>query len=1337
VLLLSVMLVCSAPAAAQQMIATIPLPANTCCGVAVNPQLNRIYVSGGASAGQQVAVIDGTQPTYPVVTTVNGSDVGVDLISNRFWAGGVYSGSALVYDGATNTQVTSVGLGYCPISVHLDAANRRAWVATQCGGGNDPIFAVNADTYGVIAGPIGSGGINGPLVVNQATGVAYVCPSVSKRIDPATFTVTDNSFGCVPENAVNPIANLLYAEVPDTVQVIDGTTNTVAATVPMPDVGGPVAVNTALNRIYFTAGGAIKVVSGSSNTIIETFQLGAGISPEGMGVDSTRSLVYVAGSDGNLYVIGDPSASLVARLPGQGGWGLATDGTYFYLDGTTLAAAPCDGAAQSSSTCGWAIFRVPVAGGTPTALYPALNPGQIAVVSSQLFWIDANAGPITDTEVLAALTSGAGPIAPIYVGASVGQPIVDGSGLTTDGAKLYASDEVSGNVFVLNTDGSGLSQLNSATRWGGGFFGEQGNWILWSGGTLFDTNTGSANIGVPPQVVSLPDSGGSFAVLASGSPLVEPQGIAVANSTIYVTDTGTDTIWSLPVTGGTPTTFYSGAPLVSPGALLAFDNGLYVVDEGNGTTPGALYRINLTTVPTGTPAPPPSTPTATPTPPPCAPTGTPYCSDQCPPAPTIAPGCFFPGGGPCRENPHCASNEACVGPCEACGLPGGCCSCATFTPTTMRTPTPRGLACVVGTGTGASCTELALNACLPGGGSFTGTVTFNCGGAATITVTSTQTISADTTINGGGVITLSGGNSVGVFSVNTGVNFTVQNLTIANGNNGAGSGGGISNYGTLTVTNGTFAGNSAGADFGGGGIFSDGGTLTVTNSTFSGNSAGYYGAVEGGGGIFSTGGTVTITNSTFAGNSGGSGGGGGIGNLGGTVTITNSTFSANSGGGIDNFSGTVTVTNTIVANSTSGGNCGGAVTDGGHNIDDGTTCGFTGTGCTSTSGSSFCSTNPQFDPANLANNGGPTQTIALCTGPGAPSAGCTGVSPAINAGDESVCATATGPAPVDNLDQRGFVRPGTGAANCSIGAFEASSAPPCCQCPASCAAPINGSCGTCTVVVGAACESGDLCVLYTPTPSRTPTPITPSPTPTSTPTNTPGANDCCQCADFCAAPIVGTCGGCAVVFGASCTGGSCITQTPTPIPTSPPAPCSSIPCGGSCTIPAPCTPSPGTACPNLVEQGECQADASGTCHCVPVQSLTPTPTPRPCVGDCNGDGHVTVDEILTMVNIALGNTPVTTCEAGDANHDGQITIDEIFTAVNNALNGCTGGLATPTPPPAQCTSLPCAGNCTIFPTCTPGGGCPQYVILGTCQVLADTCTCVSSNGTPLPTPTFG
>ncbi len=70
-----------------------------------------------------------------------------------------------------------------------------------------------------------------------------------------------------------------------------------------------------------------------------------------------------------------------------------------------------------------------------------------------------------------------------------------------------------------------------------------------------------------------------------------------------------------------------------------------------------------------------------------------------------------------------------------------------------------------------------------------------------------------------------------------------------------------------------------------------------------------------------------------------------------------------------------------------------------------------------------------------------------------------------------------------------------------------------------------------------------------------------------------------------------------------------------------------------------------------------------------------------CVGDCGNDDQVTVDEILTMVNIALGNVDVSECDAGDLSQDGQITVDEILTAVNNALNGCPGSaelsMATP------------------------------------------------------------
>jgi hypothetical protein len=68
--------------------------------------------------------------------------------------------------------------------------------------------------------------------------------------------------------------------------------------------------------------------------------------------------------------------------------------------------------------------------------------------------------------------------------------------------------------------------------------------------------------------------------------------------------------------------------------------------------------------------------------------------------------------------------------------------------------------------------------------------------------------------------------------------------------------------------------------------------------------------------------------------------------------------------------------------------------------------------------------------------------------------------------------------------------------------------------------------------------------------------------------------------------------------------------------------------------------------------------------------VTPPPSVPTCVGDCGGDGVVTVDELLTMVNIALGDTPASHCPAGDGNEDGAITIDEILAAVNNVLAGC-------------------------------------------------------------------
>ncbi|SIO55552.1 hypothetical protein SAMN05444166_5109 [Singulisphaera sp. GP187] len=222
--------------------------------------------------------------------------------------------------------------------------------------------------------------------------------------------------------------------------------------------------------------------------------------------------------------------------------------------------------------------------------------------------------------------------------------------------------------------------------------------------------------------------------------------------------------------------------------------------------------------------------------------------------------------------------------------------------------------------------------------------------------------------------------------------------------NSAGTGGGIGNStGTVTITNSTLSGNSA--VYNGGGI-SNAGTVTVTHSTLSDNSAGFNG------GAISNYNAVTITNSTLSGNSAGAGGAIANSSYAGTVTIAESTFGGNSadpggGGGIANH-GTVTVTTSLFANS-AGGNlaqaASGSFASKGSNL-------FSDTPTVALDPTDLIDTDPRLAP--LADNGGPTQTMALLPG-----------SPAIDAGRV---------VPGITVDQRGVPRP-QGAAP-DIGAFE-------------------------------------------------------------------------------------------------------------------------------------------------------------------------------------------------------------------------------------------------------------------------------------------------------------
>jgi sugar lactone lactonase YvrE len=71
-----------------------------------------------------------------------------------------------------------------------------------------------------------------------------------------------------------------------------------------------------------------------------------------------------------------------------------------------------------------------------------------------------------------------------------------------------------------------------------------------------------------------------------------------------------------------------------------------------------------------------------------------------------------------------------------------------------------------------------------------------------------------------------------------------------------------------------------------------------------------------------------------------------------------------------------------------------------------------------------------------------------------------------------------------------------------------------------------------------------------------------------------------------------------------------------------------------------------------------------------------------CVGDCDSNGSVTIDEIVTGVNLAFGALSLDHCPGFDCDGSGEVSIDCLVAAVIAALNGC--GLAptvTSTPAP--------------------------------------------------------
>jgi len=297
---------------------------------------------------------------------------------------------------------------------------------------------------------------------------------------------------------------------------------------------------------------------------------------------------------------------------------------------------------------------------------------------------------------------------------------------------------------------------------------------------------------------------------------------------------------------------------------------------------------------------------------------------------------------------------------------------------------------------------------------------------AQMTLQNGNTIGDGGGIYAGGTLTLShavvSANTSGTYGGGVAIvaaNATLQGVVVT-GNHAGSFGGGIYISGAgptvnhVAIDSTTIQSNTATGP--GAGIYSHGVTLNLRKSLLTQNHGGY------GDGIYNDFSTANITNTTISdnGNNVEGGQGGGIFNHG-TTALVNVTISANlasnaagDGGNIYNYSAsTLTVRNTLINEALSSGDCGGSpITSLGHNLE---YAQFSSSPCLSGTNTTDVFADPKL--GLLADNGGPTNTLALGLG-----------SAAINKG-----VTIAGV----KLDQRGVPRPAGPLPD--IGAYERAS----------------------------------------------------------------------------------------------------------------------------------------------------------------------------------------------------------------------------------------------------------------------------------------------------------
>jgi YVTN family beta-propeller protein len=261
----------------QSVTATIPVDTLPEV-VAVDPNSNLVYAGGCnylTGAGSMVVVIDGS--TNKVVTDISLNDIctigiqgiAVNPFAHRVYVSDYDENQEVVIDGSANTIMTRIDLaGGQPLGVDVDLRTARVWVPLDGPSGNVDIISGHSNTL------------------------------------LRTVTVGNVFLECVAINSSSRRVYVTSLTAPANVYVLDADQGTQVAAVPFGSFDKSDAVDPRTNLIFVTdaQNNQVGVIDGNTNTVAATVSLN-GTFPSGVAVDPVTSLVYVTDFSSNQVEI--------------------------------------------------------------------------------------------------------------------------------------------------------------------------------------------------------------------------------------------------------------------------------------------------------------------------------------------------------------------------------------------------------------------------------------------------------------------------------------------------------------------------------------------------------------------------------------------------------------------------------------------------------------------------------------------------------------------------------------------------------------------------------------------------------------------------------------------------------------------------------------------------------------------------------------------------------------------------------------------------------------------------------------------------------------------------